>query len=318
MSTWCSAASSAHTDELHADDLAAPPVQSTAAGADDWQGDQRLLSVGARLDTLSDDSANDSGNAFADHRQSRVAVCAHADEPQPGVDSAGPETPVRPAGRLVLMGLVPDQFTPVVAKFEPVRRRHDCHVVDHGLDPAEDHEDVSSRLRHGREYAGPRPAFVSLLAQTATQMSRRPVASTSEHQSKGGMRWSKHARSPLRRTRPNGTSSGGTTSTRTFGRSPRQQPCSALRPRPPAGSTTSSRTPSSLLTTCASSGIPEHVIEAVESVTKGPGRSLRRAHLPRLCQHPLGRLVKLVDNAWNITCNPALAADRSRQGAATS
>lgn len=29
--------------------------------------------------------------------------------------------------------------------------------------------------------------------------------------------------------------------------------------------------------------------------------------ISRACDHPLGRLVKLVDNAWNITCNPELA-----------
>ena len=32
-----------------------------------------------------------------------------------------------------------------------------------------------------------------------------------------------------------------------------------------------------------------------------------RKLIDRACAHPLGRFVKLVDNAWNITCNPALA-----------
>jgi hypothetical protein len=53
-------------------------------------------------------------------------------------------------------------------------------------------------------------------------------------------------------------------------------------------------------------GIPEHVIDAIESVTKTPGREYDEL-ITRACQHPLGRFVKLVDNAWNIACNPALA-----------
>lgn len=54
------------------------------------------------------------------------------------------------------------------------------------------------------------------------------------------------------------------------------------------------------------SGIPAHVVEAVESVTKVPGQEYDEL-IDRACAHPLGRFVKLVDNAWNITCNPALA-----------
>ncbi|KRF37377.1 phosphohydrolase [Nocardioides sp. Soil805] len=53
-------------------------------------------------------------------------------------------------------------------------------------------------------------------------------------------------------------------------------------------------------------GIPEHVIDAIESVTKVPGQEYDEL-IAHTCQHPLGRLVKLVDNAWNIACNPALA-----------
>ena len=53
-------------------------------------------------------------------------------------------------------------------------------------------------------------------------------------------------------------------------------------------------------------GIPEHVIDAVESVTKVPGQDYDEL-ITRACQHPLGRLVKLVDSAWNIACNPPLA-----------
>lgn len=54
------------------------------------------------------------------------------------------------------------------------------------------------------------------------------------------------------------------------------------------------------------SGIPGHVVEAVESVTKVPGQEYDEL-IDRACRHPLGRFVKLVDNAWNITCNPGLA-----------
>lgn len=53
-------------------------------------------------------------------------------------------------------------------------------------------------------------------------------------------------------------------------------------------------------------GVPEHVIAAVESVTEVPGHEYDEL-ITRACQNPLGRLVKLVDNAWNITCNPSLA-----------
>jgi hypothetical protein len=52
--------------------------------------------------------------------------------------------------------------------------------------------------------------------------------------------------------------------------------------------------------------IPEPVIAAVESVTEVPGQEYDEL-IARACQHPWGRFVKLVDNAWNIACNPALA-----------
>lgn len=54
------------------------------------------------------------------------------------------------------------------------------------------------------------------------------------------------------------------------------------------------------------SGIPPLVVEAVESVTKVPDQEYDEL-IDRACVHPLGRLVKLVDNAWNIASNPSLA-----------
>lgn len=54
-------------------------------------------------------------------------------------------------------------------------------------------------------------------------------------------------------------------------------------------------------------GFSNHVVAAVESVTKGPPDEPYNALISRACAHPLGRLVKLVDNAWNVTCNPDLA-----------
>lgn len=53
-------------------------------------------------------------------------------------------------------------------------------------------------------------------------------------------------------------------------------------------------------------GFPNHVVAAVESVIKRPSQPYDEL-ITRACADPLGRLVKLVDNAWNITCNPALA-----------
>lgn len=54
-------------------------------------------------------------------------------------------------------------------------------------------------------------------------------------------------------------------------------------------------------------GFSDHVVAAVESVTKRPPDEPYDALISRACAHPLGRLVKLVDNAWNVTCNPDLA-----------
>lgn len=53
-------------------------------------------------------------------------------------------------------------------------------------------------------------------------------------------------------------------------------------------------------------GFPDRVVAAVESVTKRPGQPYDEL-ITRACADPLGCVVKLVDNAWNITCNPALA-----------
>lgn len=54
-------------------------------------------------------------------------------------------------------------------------------------------------------------------------------------------------------------------------------------------------------------GLSETVIAAVESVTKRTGEPYE-AMIERACADPLGYLVKLVDNAWNITSAPVLAA----------
>lgn len=53
-------------------------------------------------------------------------------------------------------------------------------------------------------------------------------------------------------------------------------------------------------------GVPLRVVSAVESVTRREGETYARL-IDRSCGDPTGRYVKLVDNAWNITCNPALA-----------
>lgn len=56
----------------------------------------------------------------------------------------------------------------------------------------------------------------------------------------------------------------------------------------------------------ASEGIDPRTIAAVESVTRRADEPYE-ALISRSCAHPLGRLVKLVDNAWNLTSNPDLA-----------
>lgn len=272
-----------------------------------WKGDQRLLSVGARLDTLSDDSANDSGNAFPDHPQSRVAVCAHADEPQPGVDSAGPETPVRPAGRLVLMGMVPDQFTPVVAKLEPVRGRHDCHVVHNGLDSAQDHEDVSSRLRHGRSI----PTLPSVRLPSGANRYADVTTARSVH-----IGASVERRNALEQSREIALEAHATQRDK-LGRDyydahlrPIAEAAAVFGPEVAAAGWLHDVIEDTPLTAedLRERGILEPSVEAVESVSKGKADEPYEELISRACAHPLGRLVKLVDNAWNIACNPALAA----------
>ncbi|MGI6797742.1 HD domain-containing protein [Gordonia sihwensis] len=53
-------------------------------------------------------------------------------------------------------------------------------------------------------------------------------------------------------------------------------------------------------------GVNPEVVSAVESVTRIQGE--KYVHLiERAAAHPVGRQVKLVDNAWNIVLNPELA-----------
>lgn len=53
-------------------------------------------------------------------------------------------------------------------------------------------------------------------------------------------------------------------------------------------------------------GATPRVVRAVESVTRG--EETYDELIARSCADPLGRIVKLVDNAWNVLNNPALAA----------
>lgn len=53
-------------------------------------------------------------------------------------------------------------------------------------------------------------------------------------------------------------------------------------------------------------GVPAHVVRAVESVSKRPGEDYDKL-IERAASDPLGRLVKLADNAWNLDSNAALA-----------
>lgn len=62
-------------------------------------------------------------------------------------------------------------------------------------------------------------------------------------------------------------------------------------------------TPADLL----AAGVPPEVVRAVESVSKMPGASYDEL-ITRATADPLGRLVKLADNAQNLADNPALAA----------
>jgi hypothetical protein len=54
-------------------------------------------------------------------------------------------------------------------------------------------------------------------------------------------------------------------------------------------------------------GVPEHIVAAVSSVTKRSDETYEDL-ITRACADPLGRYVKLADNAWNITSNPDLAS----------
>lgn len=53
-------------------------------------------------------------------------------------------------------------------------------------------------------------------------------------------------------------------------------------------------------------GVSTEVVAAVESVTRRSDETYKEL-IGRAAAQPLGRLVKLVDNAWNITSNPGLA-----------
>lgn len=61
-------------------------------------------------------------------------------------------------------------------------------------------------------------------------------------------------------------------------------------------------------------GVSSTVIQAVQSVTRREDETYSEL-IDRACADPVGRLVKLVDNAWNITCNPALAATDPQRAA---
>lgn len=54
-------------------------------------------------------------------------------------------------------------------------------------------------------------------------------------------------------------------------------------------------------------GVDGDVVTAVESVTRRHDETYAEL-IERACANEIGRLVKLVDNAWNITSSPALAA----------
>lgn len=55
-----------------------------------------------------------------------------------------------------------------------------------------------------------------------------------------------------------------------------------------------------------SAGVPPHVVRAVESVSKRPGEPYEDL-IERAAADPLGRLVKLADNARNLESNDALS-----------
>lgn len=64
----------------------------------------------------------------------------------------------------------------------------------------------------------------------------------------------------------------------------------------------------------ARAGITPAVIAAVESVTRQPDETYQDL-ITRACADPVGRYVKLVDNAWNITSNPVLARTDPKRAA---
>ncbi len=54
-------------------------------------------------------------------------------------------------------------------------------------------------------------------------------------------------------------------------------------------------------------GVPEIVVEAIDAVTRRPGEPYISGLIHRSAAHPLGRLVKLVDNKHNLVANDELA-----------
>ncbi|PJI93549.1 5' nucleotidase, NT5C type [Luteimicrobium subarcticum] len=60
--------------------------------------------------------------------------------------------------------------------------------------------------------------------------------------------------------------------------------------------------------------VPEHIVSAVTSVTRRSDESYADL-ITRACADPLGRYVKLADNAWNVTCNPDLAREDPERAA---
>ena len=54
-------------------------------------------------------------------------------------------------------------------------------------------------------------------------------------------------------------------------------------------------------------GVPEVVVEAIDAVTRRPGEPYMSGLIRRSAAHPLGRLVKLADNAHDLAANAELA-----------
>ncbi len=62
-------------------------------------------------------------------------------------------------------------------------------------------------------------------------------------------------------------------------------------------------------------GVPDVVVEAIDAVTRRPGEPYISGLIHRSAAHPLGRLVKLVDNKHHLAANDELAKsdpDRAR------